>query len=567
MGQANFGGAIHLFSPHVEDKFGASQKVTYGSFNTQSYVTTVQTGAISALGGAKLLLSADIRSSDGQLSGFGGASRNFLAKLVVPISSDATLTAFSSINHIRYNQPDNTSGTVLGFGITAQQQAAYGINFGLNNDPTDEHYFGYNFVKKNTSFNYLNLKWEPGHGLSVEDHLYYYYYDNQTVSAQNTGDLLNPPLATPANLANPNLMPGTSYIGTTADIAGYHKQNKYDTVGNILRVNEDLGFGTLRAGGLFEHSNATRFIANYDLTTGAPDNSAEYGSNLGNYSYYEPSRWNQFQLFADFEWRPLDNLTITPGIKQLHYTRDINAVIEGDGQSAIGSRTYNKTMWFITANYRILPSWSLYAQAATGFLVPPVKTLALAHGTISPTAPQTTTTYQVGSVYTKGRLTLDGDYYYIDANNVLQKDHSGLFYTNTGKGRYYGVEAQGAFNIGYGVTAFANGSRNVARELDAGSDYTNAPKSTAAFGLIYDYRKWQASISDKIIGPQLASDGATRLSPYSSVDASVSYDLGHIKLKLAVFNLGNGRSVLDYDGTFSVYQVGRQVQGTVQVKY
>jgi iron complex outermembrane receptor protein len=579
MGQANFGGAIHLFSPHVDDQFGVSQKVTYGSFNTQSYVTTLQTGAISSLGGAKLLLSADIRSSDGQLTDMGGASRNFLAKLVVPIGSDATLTAFSSINHIRYNQTDNTSGTVLGFGITAAQQAAYGINFGLNNDPTDEHYAGYNYVRKNTSFNYLNLKWNVGHGLTIEDHLYYYYYDNQTLSAQSGGDLLNPALATPANLANPNIVTGTSYIGATADIAGYHKQNKYDTVGNILRVNQDFGFGTLRAGGLFEHSNATRFITNYDLTTNTPDTSGTYGTATGsNVEYYEPSSWNQYQLFADFEWRPLENLTITPGIKQLHYTRNVaNAVeygfVPGVGNSSFvanGSRTYNKTMWFITANYRILPSWSVYAQAASGFLVPPVKTLATAYnGTTSPTAPQTTTTYQVGSVYTKGRLTLDGDYYYITADNVLISDKKGgcFCFLNTGKGRYYGVEGQGAFNLGSGVTIFANGSRNIARALDQGMDYTNAPKSTAAFGLIYDYRKWQASISDKIIGPQLASDQATRLSPYASVDASVSYDLGHIKLKLAVFNLGNGRSVLDYDGAFSVYQVGRQVQGTVQAKF
>ena len=567
MGQANFGGAIHLFSPHVDDQFGASQKVSYGSFNTQSYVTTVQTGAIPSLGGAKLLLSADIRSSDGQLTDSGGIGRNFLAKLVVPLGADATLTAFSSINHIRYNQAD-TGGTFLGLGITGPQQAAYGINFALNNDPTDEHYYGYNFVTKNTSFNYLNLKWNPAQGLSVEDHLYYYYYDNQTVSAQNVGDLVvhggPSPSSAPSNTTlNPN------------DIGGYHKQNKYDTVGNILRVNDDLGFGTLRAGGLFEHSNATRFISNWDLTTGQPDvgqagNPNNWAAAPGtNLSYYEPSSWNQYQLFADFEWRPLDNLTITPGIKQLHYTRDISADIETDGLPAVGSRTYNTTMWFITANYRILPSWSIYGQAATGFLVPPVKTLTTMNGTAAATAPQTTTTYQVGSVYTKGRLTLDGDYYFINADNVLvASKNSGCFcYLNTGKGRYYGFEAQGAFNLGHGVTLFANGSRNIARALDQGIDYTNAPKSTAAIGLIYDDRRWQASLSDKLVGPQLASDGATRVSPFTSVDASLSYDLGHIKLKLAVFNLADKRSLLDYDGTFYLYQVGRQVQGTVQAKF
>ena len=582
MGQANFGGALHLFSPVVSDSFGVSQKVTFGTFNTESFVTTLQTGAIKELGGAKLLVSGDFRSSDGQLNNMGGIGRNFLAKLVVPIGNDITLTAFSSINHIRYNQTDNTSGTILGFGITPQQQAAYGINFALNTDPTDEHFVGYNYVTKNTSFNYLNLKWDAGHGITVEDHLYYYYYDNQTVSAQSAADLLNPPTS------GPNV--GTSYYspdgGTTftSDIAGYLKQNKYDTYGNILRVNADLGIGTLRAGGLYEHSNATRYIYNYDFTNNTPDTSGTYGTAPGsNVEYYEPSSWNQYQLFADFEWRPLHNLTITPGIKQLHFTRNVDNAQEyiavpasgnnPGGNTLVtqnGSRTYSKTMWFITANYRVQPNWSFYAQAATGFLVPPVKTVAaVANGTVSPTAPQTTTTYQIGSVYTAGNLTLDGDFYHIDANNVLvASKHSGCFcYLNTGQGRYYGWEAQGAYHLGYGFTAFANGSINIARDIGNGVDYTNSPKRTAAFGLIYDDHHFQASVSDKIIGPQLASDGATFLNSYATVDASVSYDLGRVKFKLAGFNLSNKRPPIDFDGTFSVYQVGRQIQGTIQVKY
>jgi iron complex outermembrane receptor protein len=587
MGQANFGGALHLFSPQVDDKFGLSQKATYGTFNTQSYVTTFQSGAIKELGGAKLLLSADIRSSDGELSNMGGNSRNFLAKLVVPIGSDATLTAYSSINHIHYNQTDNTSGTIVGFGISAPQQAAYGINFALNNDPTDEHCACYNYVIKNTSFNYLNLKWNVGHGITIEDHLYYYYYDNQTISSQSAGDLLNPPTT------GPNA--GTSYYVnaagvTTTDIDGYKKQNKYDTYGNILRLNADLGFGTLRTGGLYEHSNATRFIANYDLTTNTPDTTATYGSaaavagpntpvpaSLANYQYYEPSSWNQFQLFADFEWRPLSNLTVTPGIKYLHYVRSVDNALETgtalDGTGVFytnGSRTYEKTMWFITANYRVQPNWSFYAQAATGFLVPPVKTVAaVANGTVSTTAPQTTTTYQVGSVYSAGHLTLDGDFYYIDANNVLvASKHSGCFcFLNTGTGRYYGWEAQGAFDLGMGFTAFGNGSINIARDIGDGVDYSNAPKRTAAFGLLWNYQHWQASVSDKIIGPQLASDGATFLPSYATIDTSISYDLGKVKLKLAAFNLRNTRPRFDYDGTFSVYQVGRQIQATLQVKY
>lgn len=564
MGQANFGGAVHLFSPTVSDTFGASQKATYGSFATRSFVTQLQTGAMKSLGGAKLLLSFDERGSSGEQSYMGGVAYNQMAKLVAPLGHNLKLTAFTAFNYTRYNEAD--TGANLGAGVTPQQQAAYGLNFALNNDPTDEHYFGYNYVRKHTNFSYLDLKWAPSDKTSVEDQFYYYYYNNQTISAQAVNDQVVHGGPSPSSApADPSL--------NANDIGGYHKQNKYYTYGDILRVNQDFGFGTLRAGGLVEHSNATRFIANFDLTTGKPDNG--YGApnapaGYTNYSYFEPSGWTQFQVFADFEWRPLANLTITPGVKELHYTRSIAAVIESNGYAPVGSRTYDKTMWFITANYRITPDWSVYGQAATGFLIPPVKTLTPANGTSSPTAPQTTTTYQGGTVYTHGRLTLDADYYYITADNVLVNDSKNptcFCYINTGKGRYYGWEAQGAYTVGHGLTVFANGSINIARDLTDAVDYSNAPKRTAAFGLIYDYHRWQASFSDKIVGPQLGSDGATWIKSYATLDASVSYDLGKAKLKLAVFNLADSRGAQDYDGTFWVYQVGRQVQGTVQVKF
>jgi iron complex outermembrane receptor protein len=569
MGQANFGGAIHLFSPSVSDAQGISQKFTYGSFNTKSAVTTIQTGAISQLDGAKLLLNFDERSSDGEQSYMNGVAYNQTAKLVLPISDKLQVTAFTSWNYTRYNQTDNGAG--LGAGVTPQQQALYGINFALDNDPTDEHYWGYNNVHKHTDFNYLDVRWEPSSSLSVEDQGYYYFYNNQTVSSQCAADPVvhgGDPTGCSApsdSSLNPN------------DVAGYHKQNRYHTYGDILRINQDFGFGTLRAGGLVEKSSAVRFISNWDLTTGQPDYGLGYSSAPGtNYSYYEPSGWTQYQIFADFEWRPLDNLTITPGIKYMHYKRTIDATIESDGDAVVGSRTYEKPTYFFTANYRIMPNWSVYAQVATAFLIPPVKTLTPPGGATSPTAPQQTVTYQVGTVYTAGRITFDADYYFIHAGNVLindSKDPKCFCYLNAGAGRYFGVEGQGAYNFGYGFTAFANGSINIAKDTNDGvpgdpeTYFSNAPKWTAAFGLIYDYQKWQATLSDKFVGDQLASDGATWLGSYSTIDASVSYDFGKFKLKVAAFNLANERHPLDFDGTFWVYQVGRQVQGTIQAKF
>ena len=569
LGQANFGGAVHLFSQKVDDNFGASQKVTVGSFNTQSYVTMLQSGAISQLGGTKMMLSLDERTSDSQLSYASGEAFNQTFKSVTPITDKLVMTVFSSWNYTRYYQTDNGAG--LGMGVTDAQLAAYGKNFALNNIPTDEHYYGFNHVKKHTDFNYVDFKWDAGHGLTVEDQVYDYFYSNKTVSSQAANDLVVVGGPSPSSFA---VNSGANPAGAN-DIGGYYKLNRYQTFGDIIRINQDVGFGTARTGAILESSWADRHILNYDLTTGQPDTGTPGGA-AGNVSYIEPSRWFQYQLFADFEWRPMDNLTITPGIKYLDYTRTIDAPIEGSGLPARGSREYTKTLYFLTANYRLTPNWSVYAQAASGFLIPPVKTLAAIGGTTASTQPQETATYQAGTVYTAGALTVDLDGYRIESTNTLVNRQSTpcQCYVNAGKGEYSGFEAQGAYTFGFGLTAFANGSINTAKNTDIGDGhgtvgtiFSNAPKGTAAGGLIYDHGPWLATISDKLVGSQLGSDGATMLKAYETMDASVAYDFGRFKVKLAGFNLADRRAQVDFDGTYHVFQVGRQVQLTLQAKY
>lgn len=575
LGQANFGGAVHLFSPVVEDKMGGSQKVTYGSFNTQSYVTTLQSGRLDWLHGTKILLNFDERSSDSELSYAGGEAFNQTLKAVTPITDKLTMTVFSSFNYTRYYQTDNGAG--LGDGLTNFQRDTYGLNFSLDNNPNDEHYYKFNYVKKHTDFNYIDFKWDAGHGVTVENQTYDYFYSNKTVSAASVLDPVG---------VSPSPSSGVSAVAIAAganpdDIAGYHKLNRYQTFGDIIRVNEDFGFGTLRAGGLVESSWADRYILYYDLTTGKPDNG--YGSVPGaNVSYIEPSRWFQWQTFADFEWRPLQNLTITPGIKYIDYTRSIDASLEGSGFPAIGRRQYDKTAYFLTANYRITPNWSVYGQAATGFLIPPVKTLAAVNGTTASTSPEQTATYQMGTVLTAGRFTFDADVYRINATNVLI-NRSGTAcgcYINAGSGVYSGVEAEGAYSIGYGLTLFANGSINDAKDTGPGTPgtFTNAPKGTAALGAIFAKGPWQATFDSKTVGAQVGSDGVTPIPAYTTLDGSVSYDFGRFKVKLAGFNLADRRALLDSDGTqfvgpnnpangYYVYQVGRQIQVTLQAKF
>ncbi|HEX4179953.1 MAG TPA: TonB-dependent receptor [Caulobacteraceae bacterium] len=573
LGQANFGGAVHLFSPTVSDTFGASQKVSYGSFNTQSYVTRIQTGAISQLNGAKLYLGLDERSSDGELSYARGEAFNQTAKIVVPITSNLEVTGFTSFNYTRYFQDDNGAG--MGMGQTLQQLQAYGKNFQLNNNPFDEHYFGYNQVKKHTDFNYIDLKWNAGGGLTVEDQLYDYYYQNKTVSAQNSNDPVNPTFA-PAVSPSSAAVDSGSVAANPTDIGGYHKLNQYQTFGDIFRINQDFGFGTARVGGLVESSWAHRFIYNYDLTTGKPDDGAPgIVTPLAspNTSYDEPSHWFQYQLFADFQYRPTDALTITPGIKYLNYTRYIDAyeTLGSDGFAVDGHKTYTKPLYFLTLNYKLTADWSVYAQAASAFLVPPIKTLGKFPNSLNASSlPEQTWTYQAGTVYTAGAVTADFDGYVIRATDVLVSSSACQCFLNAGKGDYSGIETEGAYNFGHGFTAFANGSINVANNPTPGAPtkpFSNAPKGTAAGGLIYRQGPWFGTVSYKLVGPQIGSDGATDIKSYSTTDASISYDFGRFKLKVAGTNLFDNRSLTDFDGAYYVFQVGRQIEGTIEAKF
>ncbi len=99
--------------------FRRGQKVTYGSFNTQSYVTTLQSGAIAPLHGAKLMLNFDERLSDGELSYAKGEAFNQMAKLVVPVTDKLIITGYTAFNYTRYFQTDNGAG--FGMGVTPEQ--------------------------------------------------------------------------------------------------------------------------------------------------------------------------------------------------------------------------------------------------------------------------------------------------------------------------------------------------------------------------------------------------------------------------------------------------------------
>ena len=71
-------------------------------------------------------------------------------------------------------------------------------------------------------------------------------------------------------------------------------------------------------------------------------------------------------------------------------------------------------------NYKIQPNWSVYVQYANGIYVPDIT--AFESGAILTfPKPQTTTNYQIRTVYYGDNFSFDGDNYYIASDNTIQQ--------------------------------------------------------------------------------------------------------------------------------------------------
>ncbi|HKR88199.1 MAG TPA: TonB-dependent receptor [Phenylobacterium sp.] len=583
LGQANFGGAIHFFSLDPTDTFGVTQQLTFGSFNTKAAVTTINTGQLPA-GGPKLVLNFDERSSDGELTHSGGYEANQMAKFVAPLGEDFTMTIFGAREETRFNLAD------AGPGATAQQVRLYGKDFALTAIPNDEHNYKFNYEYKTSDFEYLDLKGKALPTVTVEDQLYTYFYANKTTAANDITGLIGGPNTSPPNVTKPPQ--------SASDIGGYDKLNEYRVWGNIVRINKDFSFGTLKVGGLTEWSSTNRHNIFVDLTlNGYPDNkfSPPKYPFTTNQKLMEDSKWFQWQAFADFYWTPTDRITIAPGFKYVHFERDVNAAHENTAggsknQPLVGSNTYTKPLYFLTANYRIRPDWSVYAQAATSFLVPSLSTLYVTGVNLQGLQPQTSVSYQAGTVFTHGKVTFDADIYRVDVDNLAlacnvpsptaaNPNATAAGFCNAGKGRYTGVEGEGAYAFDFGLTVFANGSLNSAKTLATAANpaagvaaapagtVPNAPKWTYAAGGIYHTGPWALSVSYKNSGAYVSDDGP-HMSGYDSVDASVRYDVNkRLYLQLQAFNLADKREVTKLSSGLYQFQAGRTIEGTIAAHF
>jgi len=134
-------------------------------------------------------------------------------------------------------------------------------------------------------------------------------------------------------------------------------------------------------------------------------------------------------------------------------------------------------------NYKLRHNWSVYGQFATGSSIPPSKTFDVKNGEVSvlPKATQTRT-FQVGSVWKSGRITLDIDSYITRFENGYSSypdpdNNNDPVYYLSGKSKTKGLEAESTIFLGAGISAYLNGTVNRARYMTTGLSLASAPKT------------------------------------------------------------------------------------------
>jgi iron complex outermembrane receptor protein len=604
LGFATFGGSINLFSKKPSPVQTTSVFMSLGTWNTKLYGASFESGRLASLGDATIQLNYQRLQSDGYLSYSPIKSDNYMLKFERPVGDSSLLTIFSSINKINYTQPDSNKGATL------TQIAAFGKNFQLNNDPKSMNYQGFNRTTKDTDFSYLRLRSELGQGWNTDNQVYTYAYNNQTMSSTDptwTGTL--PTGTDPRRTAPVGTYVSASKVLLNGDIPGIDKQNKYRVWGDIFKATKKLDAGLARMGVWLETSSTDRHQYDMDLTTGAYNriegtvaNGAFLpGTNrpIDSVLFDQQSKIRNIQPFAEFEWAAAQGLTVTPGLKYVNITRSVSAPVEQTTRDLnhVASATYKTTLPFLTVNQQLSPGLAAYAQYAKGFQIPDLNSFYITNPTKNSSDPQKSTNYQVGIVGKSDRMTWDADLYRINfTNKYVSNGLAGAAqaFVNIGGATYQGAEAQMAYVIGGGFSAYANGSINRATASDTGQQIAGAPNMTAALGALYNAGNWSASLIYKRTGSQRQKDfDATKAaiagvpyfdyyqSPaYGNVDLGVAYTIRDaglfakaLKLQFNVFNLTNSQAVtsistgktLPFD-TY-IYQAPRSIQVSVKADF
>jgi iron complex outermembrane recepter protein len=597
IGPTPFGGSIHLLSPDMSAAPVIQGSVSYGSFNTELYDLTVDSGAF---GGKKSNLLVDVQ----HLQSKGYETDNFqnrnagMLKYVYKFSENNVLTGFSGVVWLDANTPNNNP--------TRGQISTYGYNFLNSSDfnsaeinssgicvvqanclfPLNYRFYTYHVP---TDFEYVDWSKQWGHGWQTDFKPYtlsYYnaqYYDNPKYNADGTfkGAVVSP----------------TSAVD---------KLNSYRKYGENFVTSEVSKYGIFRVGLWYEWATTNRFQIPSD-----PLNRVDAA--LPN--FHERFYTSSYQPFAEYEYHVTQKLTITAGFKYSYFNQNLtqfadNGKIVGNclGGALVGtvcvggglpsvnhSAGYSSYLPSFDANYRLLSNWSVYGQFGEGTIVPPSSVFDVtgANVTITP-KPTSVWTYQTGTVLKLKRMTLNADMYFSrfqnaytsipDVNNPTAAD-----YVSSGDSVTKGFEGEVNFYITHGLSFYANGTAGKARyvsptvpntkgvqipNVNYGLWVANTPSDTEAFGLTYQQKHFDFGIFDKRVGPMWndlsLSTGAVAnqvipINSFNTTNVYLNFVLRNgsrweqTKFRLSVNNVLNSRGIVgdqQFSASKAVYSPG-----------
>ncbi len=587
VGYATFGGTISLLTKEPLDKPRTTLYGSAGSFGTRMLGAEFDTGLMPNYGDLRAFIDYRQLKSDGALTGANLDRKNLFVKAEKPLGDNTLLTFVGLLNRNSGSNWATVGATsypyvaplkkgLPGTSNLPGQIQVFGSNYGLSNNPLSQAYTGYNYDDFQADFEYLGLKSRVGDvHIDNKFYTYAYYHSGWNGLDPNGGgcdygqvNCLNPDGTFPKGADTPN---GTVYGAN--NIPGQQMYLNYRNWGDLLRLRQKLGPGTLHYGVWANYQTYHRYQAEIDFSNNDAFNVKPGSTYPNGYSKAIDRLINGTltvaQPYVQYDWDLTSQLQLRGGLKYAWFQRHDNAPIEQKVKQPLDyTQTWHKLLPAIELHYAIAPNWSAYAQAAKGYLAPNENLFYIPNPQTGAAGvePQQTTNYQVGTTWKSQALTLSGDLYAIDFSNMVQSQTIGgqKYFYNTGGVRYRGAEVEATYYVGGGVSLYGNAAYNQAKQTSNGLQLKGVPKTNAAAGVIYNQGPWYASLIAKYIGTSDGDIGVNTagqpagIYPIASstlVNASLHYTLPSAallprgtKLGVQVFNVFNNTKISSLAG-------------------
>ena len=261
-----------------------------------------------------------------------------------------------------------------------------------------------------------------------------------------------------------------------------------------------------------------------------------------------------YALFAQYEWKTTQTLTITGGARADFYRTDFEdrldaaASFDDESESAVSPR--------IGLNYEIFKNVHAFGSFGTGYRVPSAYELA-ADSTLDP---EKSMNYEAG---VKFRLSSIWDasisYYRSDYEDLILNwgeidAGTGAWisiYDNVGEARFEGVEIANYFNFGLGITGYLHllfdnseftdykSDENATSPFDySGNPVPYHPQNQVKFGLQYAMAGFKIGFDGRYYGDYYSdTSGDYEADDYFNLDLHTSYTFEFATLSLHLNNV------------------------------